>query len=101
MTDNQTTDPVARTKADPNRSYREDALVEMIERMSDQPTSRTTPDEALEAIAIHAACNEFNCEAPAILCDWPTCGCTDDGKVSHNPMVAVARAVLRAIGRSL
>lgn len=28
-------DPVARTKADPNRSYREDALVERIERLEE------------------------------------------------------------------
>ena len=54
-----------------------------------------SPETTDEAIAIRAACDEFNINmAP---CDWPVCGCTDDGSEKDNPMVGVARRVLRAL----
>lgn len=55
----------------------------------------TAVPEDLRAVAIRAACDDYNGAMPA--CEWPACGCTSDGTARYNPTVSIADAILAAI----
>lgn len=83
--------------ADGPLQYAAQAAQELLDARAELTRLRalTAVPEDLRAVAVRAACDDYNGAMPA--CEWPACGCTSDGTARYNPTVSIADAILAAV----